>query len=112
MESWKPGHVTCARAGTAATQRMYSEAPTGTVSSQAQLLPASSRLGPQGLCAFDPHLTVQRPEATLGLFIARAEGSAVDGGDAPGCRVCPAQCNLPAGDLRCREWQKLTYKVE
>lgn len=87
MESWKPGHVTRARAGTAVTQRMYSEIPIGTVSSQGQLLPASSCLGPLGLCAFDPHLTVQCPEATLGLFIERAEGSAVDGGHTLGCRV-------------------------
>lgn len=59
--------MSCARAGTTATQRMYSEVVTGTVFSRGQLasflLPANSCLGPLGLYPFDPHLAVQPPEA-------------------------------------------------
>ena len=67
--SLTPGHLAIprARAGTTATQRMFSEVVTGTVFSRGQLasflLPARSCLGPLGLCPFDPHLTVQPPEA-------------------------------------------------
>ena len=67
--SQTPGHLAMsrARAGTTATQRMYSEVAAGTVFSRSLLasflLPASSCLGSLGLCPCNPHLTVQPPEA-------------------------------------------------
>lgn len=71
-----------------------SEVPFGTVPLAVSRWPVSSGLGPLGLCPFDPHLTIQCLEATLGCLMKdlRALMQMVETSWAP---VCAAQCDPP-----------------